>query len=668
MQKSKVVEYKKGDIVYRQGEPPDAFYCVITGRVRIYTQAAALGQEKTPQAAARKVVLEYLNCGKYFGVVSLLTGDTHSLSAEAVNDSRILRITKDDFQAILKKIPRLSLDLSMTLSRRLRKRDIGEKKIFESNIISIFSASIVSGSSAYATNFALSLRKETGRKVILINISQNIPDTQKSVTLSNALLAHNSLEHAIYKDAAVGADLINVKYTKVDDNCFHSLNALLTYLTGSYHYVIIDLPIFSQNGSKNGVYLNQIIFQVLNQSDMIHIITESDMDSLKNTKDLISSLFEKVNYPEEKIKIIIDAIDENRILSNEEVTRFLNYKIYATLPPLAEKGEIEERPQTIVLDKPQADYSKAVRRVAREIGDKRVGLALGGGAAYGLAHVGVLKVLERENIPIDIIAGCSMGAFIGALWAIGLTSGQIEDIVLEYNDDFKKTITLLGDVCFPKMSIAKGERIRSFLKKHIGDKTFHDIKVPLKVVACNLTKREKIVFDSGSLADAVMASIAIPGVFAPSRINKDLIIDGGILEPVPVGTLIKMGIKRVIAVNVLPSPENIIQNYDLTRRRIEEEKRQLSSKKFIERITYKIVDKLRKEFTPNIMDIIVNSIQALEYVIAESDCQKADVVISPVGVGAEWFEFFKVKLLIEKGEEETMKALDAIKNVVTERQ
>ena len=145
IEKSRVVEYKKGDIIYKQSDPPHAFYCVIIGRVRVFNITSG-----------KKEVLEYLNCGKYFGIISLLTQEPHSVNAEAANDSKILMINKEDFQAILNKIPKLAIDLSKTLSRRLRKKDTQEKRIFESNILSIFSAVREVGRTMYAINLALS--------------------------------------------------------------------------------------------------------------------------------------------------------------------------------------------------------------------------------------------------------------------------------------------------------------------------------------------------------------------------------------------------------------------------------------------------------------------------------------------------------------------------------
>ena len=125
--RSSIIEYKKGQLIYQEGSSPSAFYCVVLARVVIYTQ----------DQFGNKTILEYLHHGKYFGIISLLTNEPHSVTAEALNDCSLLVIKKNDFDFILKKIPQLAIDLSRTLSRRLKRKDIHQKTIFESTIVSV---------------------------------------------------------------------------------------------------------------------------------------------------------------------------------------------------------------------------------------------------------------------------------------------------------------------------------------------------------------------------------------------------------------------------------------------------------------------------------------------------------------------------------------------------
>ena len=147
------------------------------------------------------------------------------------------------------------------------------------------------------------------------------------------------------------------------------------------------------------------------------------------------------------------------------------------------------------------------------MGDCRVGLALGVGVAYGFCHVGVLKVIEEENIPIDIISGSSIGALVAALWATGISSKEI----LEITKEFRKPqyIWSILDLTFPWLGFIKGKKLQAFLKRHLGTKTFCDVKLPLKIIASDIRKKETKILDKWLLVNAIMASCTMPGVFAP---------------------------------------------------------------------------------------------------------------------------------------------------------
>lgn len=187
----------------------------------------------------------------------------------------------------------------------------------------------------------------------------------------------------------------------------------------------------------------------------------------------------------------------------------------------------------------------------------KIGLVLGGGGARGLAHIGVLKVFEREGIAIDVLAGTSMGGLIGALYAAGMPPQEIEAEALRRGT--AKEIIRLLDLNISLRGLLKGTRILNQLADTLGpDLTFQDLKIPLAVMAVDLRTGREVMLAEGKVVDAIRATISVPGIFQPVELEPYLLVDGGTLDNVPVEAARKLGAEKVIAVDVLP---NFRQNH-----------------------------------------------------------------------------------------------------------
>ena len=162
---------------------------------------------------------------------------------------------------------------------------------------------------------------------------------------------------------------------------------------------------------------------------------------------------------------------------------------------------------------------------------KSIGLALGGGGARGLAHIGFLKILDDLSIKPSMVAGTSIGAMIGALYCSGLTADQIEITLSDLN--LLKWSKLLDISWLSRRGFIRGERIVSLFKTELKIERFEDLAIPLKVIATDFWKKQEIVFDSGYILEAVRASISIPGIFEPIKIENRIYIDGGAVNPLP---------------------------------------------------------------------------------------------------------------------------------------
>jgi len=173
-----------------------------------------------------------------------------------------------------------------------------------------------------------------------------------------------------------------------------------------------------------------------------------------------------------------------------------------------------------------------------------IGLALGGGFARGIAHIGVIKVLEEENIPIHFVAGTSVGALIGAAYCSGLCCDELEEIALQVRFKHFASWTL------SRYGFASNQRMIGFLNRILKVKTFEELRIPLAVTATDFSNGDAVVFRKGPLVDPVRASCAYPGMFLPVKIDGRLLIDGMLAHPVPSVPLREMGASRVLAVHL----------------------------------------------------------------------------------------------------------------------
>jgi len=179
----------------------------------------------------------------------------------------------------------------------------------------------------------------------------------------------------------------------------------------------------------------------------------------------------------------------------------------------------------------------------------RIGLALGSGAARGLAHIGVLKVLEEADIKISAIAGTSVGALIGALYAAGMPIRDMQEVA--ESTDWRKLARLV-DPILPTSGLIDGKRIARFFSELLPVSDFSDLRIPLVMVTTDVESGEAVVINRGDLPTALRAAISFPGIFTPVSFGERFLVDGGLCHPVPVDIVRELGVDRVIGVCAIP--------------------------------------------------------------------------------------------------------------------
>jgi NTE family protein len=250
-------------------------------------------------------------------------------------------------------------------------------------------------------------------------------------------------------------------------------------------------------------------------------------------------------------------------------------------------------------------------------GMEKIGLALGGGAVLGAAHVGALKALEEEGIKIDYIAGTSIGAFIGALYAFGKSADEIKEISKEWKWLDLARISIGG------AGLLTAERMGKLIDDTLGKQNIEDAKIPLAMIATDASNGDKVILTKGDLATAVRASTCIPGIFVPVEIDGRLLIDGGVVENNPIVTARAMGADKVIGIDL------------------------------------NAMHKFRRPKT--IFDVLLNSFHISMKAAAKFQHEKADFALTPDLSEFNRSDMNQVPALIEKGYSETKKALSDIR-------
>ena len=259
-------------------------------------------------------------------------------------------------------------------------------------------------------------------------------------------------------------------------------------------------------------------------------------------------------------------------------------------------------------------------------GGLKIALVLGGGAAKGFAHVGVIRVLEQEKIPIHMIVGTSVGSLIGAMYAANPDSFQLEWTAFRIERGDILDVSLVNS----KWGPVQGVRLEALVDQTVKVKTIEETRIPFYPVATDINTGETVTLEKGPIAKAVRASSAIPGIFVPVNFGKRLLVDGGVTDNVPCDIARNKGADIVIAVNL----SNDVKEYNMT----------------------------------SLIDIIGQSANIMMHDSCKTKLQYADVVIEPDSRGVSMFDFTQKKVLMEEGIKAARKAVPRIREIIAKYQ
>lgn len=315
---------------------------------------------------------------------------------------------------------------------------------------------------------------------------------------------------------------------------------------------------------------------------------------------------------------------------------------------------------------------------------KKIGLALGSGGARGWAHIGVIDALEEAGISVQCVAGTSMGALVGGAFASGRIR-SLKEVVLRLN--WKQALYYFIEVTFPRSGLIDGTKIAAFVRQHVEKTKLEFLPMPFATVATNILTGQEVVIDEGDMIEAIRASISIPGILTPVSRNGAILVDGGLVDPIPVRVARRLGADFVIAVDL-----NCGAIGDPARPRARGSGRPIAvRKKTASQGVQKLQDLLQKiserideldlsmlapvrhwitrDDRPNVFDVLGNSIRIMETQITEVRLKldPPDVLIRPAVGHFNFMEYHRADEMIQAGYAAAKERMGEIKALVQGR-
>ncbi|MFC1523080.1 patatin-like phospholipase family protein [Elusimicrobiota bacterium] len=602
----------KNSTVYERGTPGDKLYIISNGYVTLYAT------DKTGQ----EYPIRYLGKGELLGELSILTESPHSVTARTNTSCEFFTLDKKDFETMLSKNPALAMHFSRLLSKRLlssteqmAEEDWITKRLSEPRLF-VFAAHLEDNKEdIFTLNLALSVSEQTRKRTLLLLIKQD-DSFELPKSIRNKLLkvgkTHDILEKRAFKEILESAKT-----------------------THSSKLTIINLPIklfYSMDTHMQVHFANMLRSEYDFTLAFIPLISIEPLSAFCKEANSVFEVHSEIKPPIYSHKFPIHTI----MIVDEGMDSFFDQtKIKIGWQKRISKayGQTKNPFQAIAGTKTM----RSIDRLARIITKLKIGIALGSGGALGFTSLGVLRVLEKEKIYPDMIAGTSAGAFLGAMYAKPMNTAEISEVGKMLGRDWLKK-NLIWDIGIPGKGGFMGGVIALRLFRSIfDDLEFHHLELPMSCVTCDIMTGEEVVIQDGKVSDAIRASTSIPVIFKPHFHQNRYLVDGGLVNPVPTNTVSQMGADFLISVRLTKSPR-------------EKKKSKV------------IVPDIKTHATaPNLLNVFFNTIVTMSYQVALSKIDVSHVSIHPKIADYSWLDFEHSEELIEIGEEAALEAIPKIK-------
>lgn len=633
----------KGATVFKQGDESDALYLIVSGHARRYRAVEG-----------RETLVAYLGRGDVIGETGMLTGGPRSATVRVDATSELLKLPRKDFEECLREHPPILLHLSRTLASRLIEGGQAASprpSSDQARLVAFDSALPRRERALIAWRLGAELAGQTRKKVLVVDLSPEPGDIARAAGLKPKPATETALRAANLRDPAAlaalaqehpsGVRILSVSPATLGGRLFSQLYLFLNAVRDSHELALLCL------GGPRG----DVERAALTEADLILM---AGCDAMRPQYRHMEA--EVPPLAEEARRLLRLWIGD---LEPEDAPLLIGAE-RLVVPWSEEANEAYERDGRA--DSAFALVPKAAKmlgHLARRIGGVQVGLALGTGAALGHATIGVLKVLKREGIPIDMIAGTSMGSLIAGCYAAGYEPEEIEELALRIDKAWVYE-NLFWDLTVPRSGLFAGDTLLRFIRSYMGSREFSDMEIPFACVAADIETGEEVVLKQGRVAEAIRASCGLPLIFEPTQLSGRWLVDGGIVNPVPTRVISDMGADILLAVNLtVPAGERKSKLHDRHRLRL------LDQPLNLETLRQAAMPVLPKAFrAPNFPEVFFQMIYTMEYEVAQSRLDIADVTMFPDLKGFSWTELHRAGEIILAGERSAEEALPRLKALI----
>ncbi len=632
----------KGATIFKQGDESDALYLIVSGHARRYRSVE--GQE---------TLVAYLGRGDVIGETGMLTGGPRSATVRVDATSELLKLPRKDFEECLRAHPPILLHLSRTLASRLIEggQAAAKPSAEQARLVAFDCALPRRDRALIAWRLGAEMAAQTRKKVLVVDLAPEPGDIARAAGLKPAPVAEAALRSANLRDPAAlaalaqehpsGVRILSVSPATLGGRLFSQLYLFLNAVRDSHELALLCL------GGPRG----DVERAALTEADLILMAGCDAMRPQYRHMEV-----EVPPLAEEARRILrlwigdLEPEDAPLLIGAERV-------VVPWSEAAVEAYEKDGRSESAFAVEPKA--AKALGRLARRLGGVQVGLALGTGAALGHSTIGVLKVLKREGIPVDMIAGTSMGSLIAGCYAAGYEPEEIEQLALRIDKAWVYE-NLFWDLTVPRSGLFAGDTLLRFIRSYMGSREFSDMELPFACVAADIETGEEVVLKQGRVAEAIRASCGLPLIFEPTQLSGRWLVDGGIVNPVPTRVISDMGADILLAVNLtMPAGERKNKVKERHSRRL------LDQPLNLETLRQAAMPVLPKAFrAPNFPEVFFQMIYTMEYEVAQSRLDIAHVTMFPDLKGFSWTELHRAGEIIRAGERAAEEALPRLKALI----